>query len=221
MSRLVLGLAGLVVAVGGLQWAVPRWTAQLLAQQLARVDGGAKPQIAIDAIPFWELAWGRFQDMYLRATDVQAGPVSLSEVQVNWENGQVNVRDLFHGRLAVQKSGQLAVRVAVSAHALDRVLQSAHTFMHPHVTIGRRTITIAGAVRVHKMTVPLVARGRLEISPNHQAVLFRPFEVDGLALPVVASVQLFSLQQLALPVALSIQRIRLAAPAMIVNAQTP
>jgi hypothetical protein len=37
----------------------------------------------------------------------------------------------------------------------------------------------------------------------------------------VASVQLFSLQQLALPVALSIQRIRLAAPAMIVNAQTP
>lgn len=221
MSWLIRVFIGLVVAVAVLQWAVPRTVAGLVAEQAARADGGVKPVVDITAIPFWELADGKFEDVYMAAHNISVDGMQVAGVRLDWRNAQLAPGALWQGRLEVAKPGQLTVTIRVDQVAMSQFLATKSPIQHPVVTISPQGVTIVGAVTLHGITLPVNASGTLEVSPDRQKIVFHPVSFDGLAIPVMTDLTLVDLSSLVLPVPIAIRSVTLHAGYVVIAAQTP
>ncbi len=209
MSRLIQILIAAVIVMGGLQWLVPRVAGSLLAHQLGRLDHGPKPMVAVQAVPFWALFSGRFQDIGVNAQNADLKALNVQHIRMNWSNGKVSMGSLEKGKLLIEKPGRFRATVVVTGTALSQFLAKKGRIMHPKVTIAPSGVSMSGRIQLGGTTVPLDTKGSLVRSSNHQALIFHPTSIDGLNLPVLTDVQLFNLNTLHLPMPIGILRIRL------------
>lgn len=209
MSRLIQILIAAVIVVGGLQWVVPRAAASLIAHQLGHLDHGPKPRVAVEAMPFWELLSGRFQDIVVNAQNADLQALTVQHIEMHWSNGAVSLGSLGKGKLLIKQPGRFRATVVVTGTALSQFLAKKGSIMHPKVTIAPSGVSLSGQIQLGGTTVPLNTKGSLVRSSNHQALIFHPTSIDGLNLPVLTNVQLFNLNTLHLPMHIGILRIRL------------
>lgn len=209
MSRLIQGLIALVIVLGGLQFFVPRWAGSLVSRQLSRLDHGPRPAVAVEAMPFWELFTGRFQDVTVNAHNADVHSLAVQHIHLNWSNGALNLNALEKGRLKVKSAGRLSMTVVLTSASLSQFLAKQGTISHPQVVIKPTGLALHGRIRLAGATVPLDTQGTLIESPSHQALIFHPTSIDGLNLPVLTDVQLINLSSLKLPMPLTIASVRL------------
>ncbi len=221
MSRFILVVATAVVIFGGLQWSVPRWAAMQLAKQIATQDGGVKPNVEIAAMPFWILAQGQFQAVYIKADNVRADGMMVSQAIVNWQGGKVSVSALSHKQLVVEKAGRVKVEIVLDGPALSAFLAQQGPIQNPKVTISRGVMTIQGQLLIGQLRVPLDAKGTLSVSADKKSIIFHPTSVDGLHLPVLTDLQIFQIDSLKLPVPMVIRSVALRNNELVVKATTP
>lgn len=207
MSRMLQALLVLALLLAGLQWGIPRWVGQQVARQLAQVDGGVTPTVEVTAIPFWTLASGRFQDLYINARQLTLAGVAVQGVTMNWADGQVSMAGLLHHQLDIKRPGHVSLQVALSGTSLSHVLAQGHTLASPSVTIRPSGITVSGRILVGGVYFPLTATGNLFVSPNQEQLIFRATQIDGIHLPVLTEMQLVNLANLKLPLPLAIDQV--------------
>ena len=209
MSRLIQILIAVVVVIGALQWFVPRWAAGLMGRQLAHLDHGARPIVAISAVPFWRLFQGRFQDLVITADNADIKSLAVKRVHLIWINGGLALSALEHGHIRVSHPGRLTVTAEVTAAALSHFLAREGTVSHPSVAITPKGVSLKGQIQLGGTVVPLDTRGPLNESANPRSLIYHPTSIDGLNLPVLTNVQLFNLSSMKLPLQLSIERVQL------------
>ncbi|PSR20926.1 MAG: DUF2993 domain-containing protein [Sulfobacillus acidophilus] len=209
MSRVIQTLIILVVVVAVLQWFVPRWAADLVANELGRIDHGPRPSVAVTAVPFWDLLQGRFQDIRITAKQAQVRSLQIHQIRMNWSNGQVALAALAKGRLGIRRPGHLVMTIVLTGTAMSRFLAKTGSIVRPHVDVSPQGIRLQGEIQLAGTAVPLDMAGSLVKSANSQALIFHPHQIDGVALPVLTNVQLLNVASLHLPLPLTIDRVRL------------
>lgn len=209
MNRVIQLLVVVVVAMGALQWIVPRLVSSAASRQLSHLDHGPRPSVAIEAVPFWRLLRGQFQDLVITANDARIQSLTVRRVHLVWLNGAVALLPLEKGRLVVTQAGFLTVTADISAGALSRLLARHGSIVHPVVSIAPSGVSLKGQLRLGAATVPLDTKGSLHASPNHQALIFHPKSVDGLNLPGLTNVSLFNLAAVKTPMHLVIEKVTL------------
>lgn len=209
MSRIIQVLMALVLLAGLGQWLVPRWAGNLLAREVSRVDHGPRPSVAVSAMPFWELADGRFHDVSINASQVTVQNFVVQHVHLTWTNGAIALGPLEKGHLKVDKPGHLSMTAVLTGPALSRFIARQGSISNPQVAIKPSGVSLKGRIKLGGSSVPLDTRGTLVESQNHQALVFHPTSIDGLQLPVLTDVQLLNLSSLNLPMPLKIQHVRL------------
>lgn len=221
MSRFILMIIGAVVVLAGLQWIVPKWAAGQVASQIASRDGGVKPQVEIAALPFWILAQGQFQDLYIKASGLRVDGITLSQAQVNWQNGQVSLSALSRKKLDVQKTGHVRAHIVLDGAALSAFLAQQGAVKDPSVSLTPGVVSIRGRLTLGQLNVPLNARGTLSVSSDKKAILFHATSFDGIQLPLLADSQIFQIDSLNLPVPMVIQSVDIRQNQLVVEASTP
>lgn len=221
MSWVIRILLGVVVLIGALQWTVPQWIGGQISHRIASLDNGSPPHVAVTAMPFWELASGRFQDIYVRATNVTAGPMQIASAQLNWQNGQVGVAALMGGHLAIRKTGKIDIRIRLNEQALANFLATQGKMQHPQVTITPKNVQIKGRMLLGGVYVPMNTTGTLVVSNDRQKLIFHPTVIDGINLPMLTDIQLLDIKTLNLPVPMVIQSVTLHSHYIVVKAGTP
>jgi hypothetical protein len=221
MSRFLLVIAGAVVVLAGLQWAVPRWAASQIASRIAGQDGGVKPKVGITAMPFWILAHGQFQDLYIKAGTVHIDGVMVSQAALDWQNGQISLPALSHNKLVVQKQGHVKARIMFDDAALSKFLADQGIVQSPSVSLTPGVMTIRGRLTLGQLNVPLNAKGTLSVSSDKKAILFHPTNFDGIQLPVLTDLQIFQIDSLHLPLPMVIHSVTIRQNQLIVEANTP
>ncbi len=209
MSRAIQGLVVLVLVIGLLQWFAPRWAGGLLARELAHYDHGPKPSVAVSAVPFWEMASGRFQDIYVNAREAELGSLVIQQLTLNWQNGGVALGPLEKGHLVVKEPGRLTLRIVLRDSALSAFLAKKGTLSNPRVVISPTGVQLKGRILLGQSYVPLDTSGPLVESSDHRQLIFHPTNIDGLQLPVLTDIQLLNLSTMKLPMALTIQKVQL------------
>ncbi len=209
MSRAIQGLVVIVLVIGLLQWFVPRWAGSLLARELGHYDHGPKPTVAVSAVPFWELAGGRFQDIYVSAREAELGSLVIQQLRLNWQNGGVALGSLEKGHLVVKEPGHLTLSIVLKDSALSAFLAKKGTLSNPRVVISPQGVELKGRILLGQSYVPLDTSGPLVESANHRQLIFHPTNIDGLKLPVLTDIQLLNLSTMKLPLALTIQNVHL------------
>lgn len=226
MNALRIALVVILVAVLG-QVMVPSVVAGRAATALHGLTGaGSTDQVAVTAVPFWTLASGQTQDVQVlvdRATVHVAGqPLGIAELALNWQNGQVAVGALLRqGRLVAVRPGRAHLTLKVDGAAVARFLDDTGRVRGAVVTVSAAQVTLAGQLALGSLRGQVSTRGRLAISPNGQELLFVPNAVDGLSLPLTASLPLFDLESLSLPLPLHLTSVALAPPYIVVQAASP
>lgn len=221
MSRLIQFLVGIVILVAIMQWAVPRWAANQISRQIALRDHGAPTHVAVTAIPFWELASGQFQDIYINAKKVAAGPMTISSARMNWANGQLSVASLLKGQVKVVKTGRLSVTIQIDGAALSRFLAQEGKIRNAHVTITPNGVRIQGSMFLGGVSVPLDTTGNLIVSQDKKHLIFHPTSIDGINLPMMTDIEILNLNTMTLPVPMVIRSVQLKPDLIVVNAGTP
>lgn len=223
MSRLLWLIGVLAALAAGGQAVVPPLVDQALARSITPLTGPASVnQVQVTAVPFWTLAAGRFQDLTVTGRGWQAGPLKLSSVGVDWQDGAVNVADLLRRRQLVPSSeGHMRVRIAVDGPALAHLLEKSGRVTDVVVNVRRDYVELSGTVRLNGLSGRVTAEGTLDVSPNKRQILFHPTQVDGVGLPFRTSLPIFSLDQVELPVTLELTSVRLSPPDVVVEAATP
>lgn len=210
MSRLIQGLVVVVLLAAIMQWFVPRWTGSELAAQLQHYDHGPKPVVNVTAIPFWQLASGQFQDVYVAANKASFGALAVQTIRLNWRHGGVSLAQLVKGHVRVTKVGLVTVSMVLDGAALAHFLAQEGKISNPTVTISPQGLKVQGRLMLGGVYVPLDTQGSLVVSSNHRQLIFHPTSIDGIHLPMLTDIQVLNLATLKLPVALAIQNIKLS-----------
>lgn len=221
MSRLIRGLVIIVMLVGALQWAVPWFIARDLASELAHYDHGPKPAVVINAIPFWQLASGKFQDISVSAKSATVGPLAVSRADISWSNGQVSVAQLTRGHLKVEQEGQVRIQIQLDEKALSALLKKQGQVKDPEVTVKPGGVGIKGRLLLGGTYLPLNTQGTLVVSSDHKSLIFHPKSIDGLNLPLMTDMEIFSMDKLKLPLPMEIQHVAMRPGALVIFAGTP
>ncbi|MCY0879222.1 MAG: LmeA family phospholipid-binding protein [Firmicutes bacterium] len=210
MSRAIQALVVLAVLAGILQWFVPRWTARALASAMARYVGGRPPSVTLTAVPFWELASGRFQELVVGMHSATLDGLSVHAARLVWSDGAVSVRALTHGRVVITRPGHLTVSVSLTDANLSALLTREQALSDPSVSVTQGAIALRGRLNLGHEVVPLDAVGALSESANHETLIYHPEEIDGLRVPLLTNVSLVNLKSLPLPVPLYIEQVTLS-----------
>lgn len=226
MNALRIALAVILVAVLG-QILVPPVVAGRAAAALHTVTGrGSTDRVALTAVPFWTLASGQLQDATVAVSQatvrLDGQALQVSRVNVTWQQGQVSMGPLLkRGQFVPARVGRVRLTVKVDGPALAHFLEETGRVAGAAVTVGAHHVTLSGQVSLGSLHGHIATRGRLAISPDGQELLFVPEVVDGLSLPLAASLPLLDLATLNLPVPLKLSRVMLAPPYIVVEAQSP
>ena len=221
MSRFIFVAAGAVVVLAGLQWGVPKWAAGQIASQIARRDGGVKPNVEVAALPFWILAQGQFQDLYVKASGMHVGGVKFSQAVVNWQNGQLSLSALANNKLVVEKKGQVKAHIIFDNAALSVFLAPRGIVQNPSVSLTPGVMTIHGRLSLGQLNVPLNAKGTLSVSSDKKAILFHPTAFDGIQVPLLTDLEIFQIDSLNLPLPMVIHSVTIKQNQLTVEANTP
>lgn len=226
MNALRIALVVILVAVLG-QVLVPPVVAGRAAAALHSVTGaGSTDQVTVTAVPFWTLASGQTQDVRVlvdRATvQVDGQPLGIAQMTLNWQDGQVAVGALLRqGRLVAARPGRVHLTLRLDGPAVARFLDATGRVHGAVVTVGTRQVTLAGQVALGSLRGHVSTQGRLAISASGQELLFVPQVVDGLSLPLAASLPLLDLASLSLPLPMHLTSVSLAPPDIVVQAASP
>ncbi len=226
MNVLRIALVVILVAVLG-QVLVPPVVAGRAAAALHAVTGaGSTDQVAVTAVPFWTLASGQAQDVrvvvHQATVPVDGEPLGIAQATVNWQGGQVAVGPLLRqGRLVAARPGRMHLTIEVDGPAVARLLDATGRVHGAQVTVGAHSVTLTGQLSLGSLKGHVSTRGRLAISPNGQELLFVPQVLDGLSLPLAASLPLFDLTSFNLPLPLRLTSVALAPPVIVVQAASP
>ncbi|MCL8208154.1 MAG: DUF2993 domain-containing protein [Actinomycetia bacterium] len=216
-------LVGLVVLVAAAQLVVPTALAGELAQALEPLTGpGSRDTVKLAAIPFWELASGRFQDLQVTTVNGSAGPLKVAWFSADWQDGGVDPAAWFgRHQLVVTRTGRLTAQIRVDGAALAAILADSGRVTDPTVTVRPDGLVVAGRVNLGALQGPVTMRGNLVIAPNGRQLLFVPTSVDGYALPFGASIVVFDVSRLGLPFAVRLTGVRLVPPDVELTAAAP
>lgn len=223
MSNLIRILIGAVLALAVAQVAVPRIVSGEMAAELRAVTGPASQDtVAVDAVPFWQLFSGQFQDLTWTARDVAAAGLTLNTLTLVWTDGGLDPAELVRDhRLVVTRPGRLKVTLEVDGPALAHFLAQSGRLQNAVVTVTPNGLHVTGAVHVGGLSGPLDATGQLKLSADAQQILFEPTRVDGYSVPFAATLVVFDVRTLNLPVPLRLTGVRLAPPFVVVTAASP
>ena len=209
MSRLIRWLIFLAIIAGGLQWFMPRWAADAMAQEIQRMDHGPKPTVALTARPFWELFGGRFKALAVEASNAEFKSLVVRRVSLHWTNGVISLSALEKGHVAVLQPGKMRLSILLTGADLSSFLAKQGSIVHPEVMIVPSGVSLRGEISLGGSAVPLNTQGKLTVSPNHEALIFHPSRIDGLNIPVMTKMQLLNLSTMKLPVDLGIDAVTL------------
>lgn len=222
MSRAIrvwLWILGLTVLA---QVVVPNAAAQALGGRLQQMTGAQGDAVSLTAIPFWILWQGQFQDVTMQARQWPLGSLLVSSIQVNWQNGGVNVADLLdHQTLVVTRAGQMDVTLKMDGPALAQFLRRDGRIKNPHVTIASDALTLSGTLQLQGFSGQITTRGRLAVSKDQRQILFQPSSVDGFGLPFPANIVIFNVDQMNLPLRVRITAVNLKPPFVVMRAVAP
>jgi hypothetical protein len=200
VNRLIGWLIVLVLMLFGLQWLVPQWVGGAAADWLATRLEAPKPTVEVSAVPFWQLASGRFQLLVIDAHDVKIKGVDIEGVKLSWVDGQVALDG--HGQpVRVVKVGRLSGAVILSQQDLARLVDREGLLQDSVVHIERGTMRVAGQLSLVGHRMPLRVDGRLSIENGGEALWFTPQQLDGAAVPLTTTIHVLNLAQLKLPLA--------------------
>lgn len=202
MNRLIAWSVLAVLGLGFGQTVVPGWVAEAVARAVQARDGGARPTVALTALPFWLLAAGDFQRVALSAPSLTLDGLDLHAARLIWTDGAVNPASLKRGSLQIERRGAMTMAFTVTAGALARFLEATARLKDSQVSVSPKGIRVAGIVLIGGKWVPLAAQGRLGLADRGEGVVFHPTRIDGAPLPIPTTMDVFNLRRLDLPVAL-------------------
>jgi hypothetical protein len=202
VNRLIAWSVAAVIGLGIGQSMVPEWAADAIARAIAARDGGVRPAVTVVALPFWQLASGAFQEVRLVFPALRVDGMQVRAARLIWRDGAVKLGGLRQGHIEIARRGTLTVAFAVTGEALARFLGNTAGLRDADVRVDPSGLRVAGRVRLHGATVPLVAEGRLELGDAGQAVFFRALRIDGVRLPFPTVMRVLNLPRLHLSVPL-------------------
>ncbi|MCY0882048.1 MAG: DUF2993 domain-containing protein [Firmicutes bacterium] len=220
MSRAIKILLGVVVLAGILQWGVPKWVGNQVAQGIQREDKGSRPTVSIAAVPFWILLNGKFQQVTVSAAHVALGSLVAQKILLTWDNGQISVPDLEKNRVKILQQGSIAATVAISQNELSHLVAAQTPIQDPKISITPSGVGLTGWVTVAGLRLPLQAQGQLILNVHHQTIMYHPTSVDGMDVPVLTNIQVFAMHQITLPVAMTMQSLTLKTHHLVVKAHS-
>ncbi len=206
MNRLLAWAICLVVMVFGLQWMVPRWVGGAAAEWLGREWKSPKPLVEVSALPFWQLASGRFQVLFVRGRNAEVHGVVVRAFHLTWLHGQIGL-DQQGQPVRVKQVGALTGEVEVSLAELAHLLVQRGMMEHSTVSLEDGVLQIAGTLRVGGHSLGLTVRGPLRLAHHGASVVFSPEQLDGAKWPLTTTIIVFSLSELHLPIALELTRL--------------
>ena len=209
MNRLLGWLIVFVVMVFGLQWLVPGWIGGASADWLGKAMKGPRPTIEVSAIPFWELASGKFQWVVIRGHDASFSGVVVKSFGLDWQDGQIGLGN--HGQpIRVIRVGHLKGHVNISAEEIARLVDERAILQHSTVSLASGAMTIAGVLALDGRRVHLAVRGPLVIADGGESVTFRPQELNQAKWPLTTTITVLKVSQLKLPVRLALTRLQIS-----------
>ncbi len=210
MNRPFIAAMSAVVALVWAQWWFPVQADRAIQLRLMRWMAGPPPTVQVTAIPFWQMASGRFQSIAMRAHQVRVAGVSMQAIDVRWTDGQVALRRRSSYGLCVLRAGTIAGSVVVGSSALAALFNQTGFIESTRVNIAHRQLVVRGVVRLDGRRLPIDVSGRLMFTRGRGGrVVFYPRSVNGRALPGPMSMNLFIMSQWRLPLPLRIVGLRL------------
>lgn len=202
-----------VVGLFGLQVAVPRVAASMAERLAGQVVQGPRPRIEITALPFWQLAVGRFQQLSAQGHDLRWHGIEASAFRLSWSDGQITPKSSKSG-WNVARWGRIQGSLAIAPKTLAEIIDRSGLVSQSRVVLHARTISVTGTVHLGGKAVSLSTQGPLTLGAGGTTVTFHPKLVGLVAIPVTTSITVFNLSELRLPVALRIVSIQLSPTAI-------
>ena len=159
--------------------------------------------VQVTAIPFWQMASGRFQAMELRAHNVRVAGVLVDAISVRWTKGQIRLTRRSPFGFRVVRAGTVTGSVVMGGSALAGLFDQTGIMQGTRVRIANRELAVSGVLRLDGRRLPVDVRGGLRLVPGQGGrVLFYPRSVNGRQLPGTVMLSLFAMSQMRLPMAL-------------------
>ena len=166
--------AGLMLFAVVAQGAVSAAAARVAAAAITRALGG-HVEVSVTALPFWELAQGRFQHFSVTARDVRDGSLSIARLDAEWSDGSVRMADLRAGR-PMQKwvgGGRLDVHLFIRPDALLAALPPTGSLKITALELQPPGAWVVGRVRFGELDLPFRALGSPEVIDGGAVLVFR------------------------------------------------
>lgn len=167
-------LAGLCLVAVVLQGAVSAAAARVAAAAITRALGG-HVDVSVSALPFWQLAQGRFQHFSVTARDVRDGSLSIARLDAQWTDGSVRMAQLRAGQ-PMQKwvgGGRLDVHLFIHPDALLAALPPTGSLKITALELKPPGAWVVGRVRFGELSLPFRALGTPEVIDGGDVLVFR------------------------------------------------
>jgi hypothetical protein len=220
-ARAALGalLAALALAAA-CQGAASAAAARIVAAAVRERLGGGAVTATVVALPFWQLAQGRFQHLSVRGVDVRGGRLAIAQMRADWRDGRVDVRALEAGRplRSWVRGGRLVVRLTLGPAALVRALPRTGTLTVTRLSLAPPGVRVYGRLRFDGLDLPFRAFGepRVVDAGNVLVFLVTAVRAGPFALRSALGVPVVDLRRTALGGALWIQGAHVGRRAIVV-----
>lgn len=195
-----------IVLLAGLYLLAASYAPSLVDQAVARAVSkqiGSPVSAQVTSVPFWEVAYGRFNRLQVRAARISLQGITVTNADLVWRNGQVDVSALEKGKLRILRRGTLTLSATIPQDVVESSLTSAvrpylpagATVTLPQVVVRSAGVSLDGSVNVLGVSIPYRLDGVLEIAAKGDSLDFQTRSLNGSALhlpavPVLAASQL-------------------------------
>jgi hypothetical protein len=152
------------------------FAARAIAEQTQAEAGlAAPPDVSISGFPFLTQAvGGRYEQVTVRATDVEAGEVRVSGFEATLTGVQVPLRDALSGSVTSVPVSSVRARALVT---YDELTQRSGDRQLTVAPVGPGQVRVKGSVRVLGQTFSAAAVSRVEVVGGDLLVTAESYEV--------------------------------------------
>lgn len=169
--RLLAGLAlAAVAAQGAVSAAADRVAAAALTQSL-----GGEARVTVTALPFWQLARGRFQHLTVTAQNLRTGTLDIRALRADWRDGSVRMAALRAGRPMADwlGGGRLTVHLTLTPRALLDALPPTGALRITRLGLRPPGAWVDGRVALGELHLEFRALGTLRVIDGGDVLVFR------------------------------------------------
>jgi len=128
----------------------------------------------ISALPFWQLAAGRFEHLTVAGQNLRSGDLAIAQMRAEWAHGRVDMAALEAGRPIADwlSGGRLTVTLVLGASALRRAAPHRGTLSVTAIRLEPPDVRVTGRLRFDGLDLPFRATGRPDVVDGGDVLVF-------------------------------------------------